>query len=603
MRKQNSKFRSLYLSSQGTQLNNNDYYGSAEGDHCACYVVVDGLGSGGSEDPSARLAAEAVIEAFNDRPSIGRAALYLYIQKAHAVLSNYHSRQELTASITVVVTNYKKVRVAHLGNSRFSLFRKGALYKSTKDHSLSWEMMEEGEISKDIIARHEERNNLSRYLGQRGLAHPEVSRKIKLQDGDVLALYTSGFWENCDEDDLLAQITDAGDDPQKALENAEEVLLDDLPDPENVDNYTLGLVYVDKVYSDPVKAQRRKKIIKIVVIVAIVLLVVGLVLFFWLRGRRIKREKMEAAYTSGIEYIMDENYVRSKEELDAAYELAGDLRDSGRQAEIDEFRRMVEAVVSADDLLDAGSYSDAQAAYLRARSRSRYTDNVAESYLSRRLEQAAGYLNVRDYIALGDTLAGQGNYDSAEEKYLQARSLASKLYDSEGKQDALDALDRLYEKMQEEVDAANDQAAAETIAAEYIVLGDNAVKEGDLTAAEMYYTLAKEQYTELGNEAVLTAIEARLDAVAVKRAENEGLIASAESYVAEGDTLMAQKKYADAKRKYILARTIYSDQDDQENLELVQEKIDAADAGIAQLAEEEKAGQNRVIYTENGERA
>jgi len=581
MRKQNSKFRSLYLTSQGTQLNNNDYYGSAEGNHYACYVAVDGLGSGGDEDPSARIAVETVIGAFNDRPSIGRAALYLYIQKAHAVLSSYNSKHELMASITVVVTNYKKVRVAHLGNSRFSLFRKGALYKSTGDHSLSWEMMEEGEISKDIIARHEERNNLSRYLGQYGLTHPEVSRKIKLQDGDIIALYTSGFWENCDEDDLLAQITDAGDDPQKALENAEEVLLDDLPDPENVDNYTLGLVYVDKVYSDPVKAQRRKKIIKIVVIVVIVLLVVGLVLFFWLRSRRIKRENMETAYTSGIEYIIDGNYIRAKEELDTAYELAEDLRDSGRKTEIDEFRRMVEVVIGADNLLDSGSYSDAQAAYLQARSRSRYTDNVAESYISRRLEQTVGYLNVQDYIALGDTLTDQGNYDSAEEKYLQARSLASRLYDSEGKQEALEALDRLYKKMQEAVDAANDQAATETVAAEYIVLGDNAVKEGDLTAAAMYYTLAKGQYMELGNDAVLAAIEERLAAVEKKHAENEDLVASAAGYVAEGDRLMAQKKYEDAKRKYILARTIYSNQDDQENLELVQEKIDAADAGIA----------------------
>jgi len=601
MRKQNSKFRSLYLSNQGTQLHNNDFYASVEGNYFACYVVADGMESGDSEDPGARIAAEAVIEAFNDRPSISRMALQRYVQKAHIALST--NKQELRASITVVVTDYKKVRVSHVGNARFAFFRKGSLYRFTSDHSLSWEMMEEGEISKDIITRHEERDNLSRYLGQRGLTRPDTSRKIKLQDGDIIALYSRGFWENCDEDDLLAQITDAGDDPQKALENAEEVLLDDLPDPENVDNYTLGLVYVDKVYSDPVKAQRRKKIIKIVVIVVMVLLIVGLMLFFWLRSRHIKRENMETAYTSGIEYIIDENYIRAKEELDTACGLAEDLRDSGRKTELDEFRRMVEAVIGADDLLDSGSYSDAQAAYLQAQSRSRYTDNVAGSYISRRLEQTAGYLNVQDYIALGDTLTDQGNYDSAEEKYLQARSLASKLYYSEGKQEALEALNRLYEKMQDEVDAANDQAATETVAAEYIVLGDNAVKEGDLSAAAMYYTLAKEQYTELGNEAVLAAIEERLAAVEKKRAENEDLAASAKGYVAEGDKLMAKKKYEDAKRKYILARTIYSGQDDQENLELVQEKIDAADAGIARLAEGESAGQNRVIYTENGERA
>lgn len=78
--------------------------------------------------------------------------------------------------------------------------------------------------------------------------------------------------------------------------------------------------------------------------------------------------------------------------------------------------------------MESGEYTDAQEAWLRARSRSRQTDFAAQKYIERGLEQAAGYLSVQDYISLGDMLADRGNYAAAEEKYLEARRLAAGLY-------------------------------------------------------------------------------------------------------------------------------------------------------------------------------
>ena len=69
MRKNNSAFVARYLSKEGAFLYNNDFYASAEADDFACYLVIDGLEPGEREDLSIRLAAEVVIECFEQKPS------------------------------------------------------------------------------------------------------------------------------------------------------------------------------------------------------------------------------------------------------------------------------------------------------------------------------------------------------------------------------------------------------------------------------------------------------------------------------------------------------------------------------------------------------
>lgn len=576
MRKQNAAFLARYISRPGTQLYNNDFYASAEGDQFACYVVVDGLLEGEKEDESAKIAAEAVIEAFHARPSMRKLDLSGYLKKANAALLQNRERKELTASITVVVTDYQKLRYAHLGNTRFTLLRKGKAVYRSKDHSLSQKLADGGKIPLDAVEKHEERNNLTEYLGQDWL-EIEISRKIKLVEGDIVSLSTRGFWEHCDQNDMLAAIAQAADDPEQALENVERLLLDESPTPDEIDNYTVGFLYINKVFHDPNKGKRIKAILKIVIPVFIILLIAGILLFFYIRGRNEKREAMELAYTNAIGYIQDENYTRAKTELETAFELAEKLRDKERKLEIDAFRKLVEAVLYADERMEAGDYEQAQAAYLRAQSRSRYTDQVAAAYLARKLEQSGNYLSVLDYITLGDTLTEQGNYTLAEERYLQARRLASQIYYADGKQAAMDALTALYEKMQTQVDEDKEQASAQVAAADYIVQGDKAAKEGDFTAAKLYYTLAKEQYSQLDNPTVLASIEEKLAALEKKDYENEKQLLIAATYVEQGDLFMSGKKYAEAKREYMLARNIYATLGEQKKLDEVQGKIELAD--------------------------
>jgi len=580
MRKENSSFNMKYKSRAGTPLHNNDYFSSVEDEKFACYVVADGLGDGIAEDPGARVAVEAVLAAFNEKQSISFRAVNRYITAAHKALRDNPDGLRMRVSLTVVVTNYQKIRVGHVGNTRFNLYRGSKLFFESRDQSLSWEMMEEGELQKDRIAQHEERHNLYNYLGQNKKLDPEISKKIKLKNGDVLSLFTRGIWENCHTNDIIFALHEAEKDPEQAVIGLERLILDARQKPDYIDNYTMCFVFVDKVYLDANKRKRLQLLLKIAIPVLIVLVIVIILLVIYFNNRAANRANMEAAYLNAIEYIQDENFVRAKEEIDTAHTLATELKDSAWQIKTSDYQKLIEAVILGDDSMASADFETAQGAYLNARERSRFTDNLGIKYIERKLELASNHISVHDYINLGDAAADAGNYESAEELYLSARRLAAGIYYAGGKQEAVSALETLYQKMEEQAAEYAQGAQAEITATDYVIAGDQAYVEGDLVSAAMYYQMAMEKYTELGNEEMAAGVEEKIKLLGRKELENEEKLAAAASYVEQGDRYLKLKEYTEAKRQYILAREIYSSLNDESSLSSVKSKIEIAETYI-----------------------
>lgn len=105
MRKQNSTFKTAFLSEAGSELENNDYFAFVELAQYACYVIADGLNDL-SDAESARLATQSILLAFQEHPSIKKRALLSYLEAANKALAAADSREKLKASVTVVVTDY-----------------------------------------------------------------------------------------------------------------------------------------------------------------------------------------------------------------------------------------------------------------------------------------------------------------------------------------------------------------------------------------------------------------------------------------------------------------------------------------------------------------
>lgn len=560
MRKQNSTFKTAFISEAGSGLENNDYFAYVELDQYACYVIADGLNDLPDAE-SARLATQTMIMAFEEHPSIKKRTVLSLLEAANQALAKSDSREKLKASVTVIVTDYAKIRYGYAGNTRLRFYRDGAVKEQTRDMSLGTQLIKEKELPEDALSRHEQRNNLYTYLGQGKGFRPYVSKKFSLVNGDILTLYSRGVWENLDNGELDDVFSEAKDDPRESLDNIEDLLLS--KQPEDLENYTFASIFVDKVYLDPNRKRRIKKMITAAVVVLAVVLVVSLALWLLDRQRHRQMEELERRYSNMIEYIQDDNFLRAKEECSEALKLAEKLKIRKEIQEISDYQKLIEAVNTADDAFSSGNYGEAQPAYVTAKERSRYADRVADEYIDRQLSHITDYLAVFDYIQLGDTLTAQGDYERAEEKYLQAKSLATRTYFAEGRKDAIDALEAMYASRDqaEEADTqeAKARASSETGAAQLASDGDKAFSEGDYEGARVFYAMALEKYLELGDTAHAELIQTRITSSGQKAEENKQKKQQAENFVLAGRGEEAAGNKLEAKKQYLFAKNLYKE--------------------------------------------
>ena len=582
MRKQNSEIKTAFTSEADCDLKNTDYFGFVELDDYACYVVADGIDDQ-LDAVSARLAVTAAISAFSEAPSIGKRTMRACLNAANqALIRETGSKMKLKASVIVVVTNYAKMRYGQAGNVRLRLYRDGFVRYQSTDQSLTLDLVKEEKVEPDKVAIHEERNNLYAYLGQEKEFHPYISKKIKLANTDAIALYTRGIWENIDEGELGDVYAEASNEPQELVDNVEELLLS--RQPKNLGKYTFVTLFVNKVFTDPNKKRRIRRIIMITAVVLVIAVAAAVILTILHNRRARKREKMELGYLDTIEYIQIDNYTRAQERCEEALSLAESLRDRAMVKELGDYKKLIESVLAAQEHMDGQRYADAQRTYREAAARSVYVDSIGLDYINDRLALTADYISVYDLINLGDVLAQNLQYDKAEEKYLEAKAIAGKIYFDDGRKSAIEALEKLYEdqkaeKEAEEADRKEQQNQQES-GANYVTQGDVAFAQGDYEGARVYYLSAQQLYSDMGDQAQQTAVEEKLQTTEEKIEEKELLKEEAEGYVQEAEEAAEAKEYTTAKKYYLLAKDVYASLKMDDKVEEMTRKMERLDIKI-----------------------
>jgi protein phosphatase len=104
--------------------------------------------------------------------------------------------------------------IAHVGDSRAYLFRKGTLHQLTCDHTLVGELYRAGMITRAQAATHRLRHALTRNLGGSVGAKPDV-QKLALADGDCLLLCSDGLSEMVGNAEIVRVL--AGGGPSEAM--------------------------------------------------------------------------------------------------------------------------------------------------------------------------------------------------------------------------------------------------------------------------------------------------------------------------------------------------------------------------------------------------
>lgn len=581
MRKQNSEFKTAFASEADHDLKNTDYFGFVELDDFACYVVADGIDDQ-TDAVGAKIAVAAAVSAFMESPSMGKRAMRRCLKAANKALIREKSKLRLKASVIIVLTNYVSLRYGQAGNVRFRLYRDGFLKNRSKDQSLSLDLAEEEKIGLDKVAVHEERNNLYAYLGQEKEFHPFISKKIKLKNTDAIAMFTRGIWENIDEGELNDAFSEASNEPQELVDDVEELLLS--RQPKDLGKYTFVALFANKIFTDPNKKRRIKRIIMTAIPVIFILIILSAALVILHNKRAERRIQMERGYTDAIEYIQNDNYVRAKERCEEAMELAEQLKDHSMQEKLGNYQKLIEAVLLAEDKLSDNQFADAQKQYKEAANRSRYVDGLGLDYIYERLALTADYLSVYDLIKLGDTLALNLQYDKAEEKYLEAKAAAGEVYFDEGRKQAIEALNKLYEdqksRKEEEEKERKEQLTKQESGTSSTAQGDAAFAQGDYESAKVFYLSAKQAYDELGDEALSAAIQEKLDALEEKAAQRETKEQEARGYVEQAEHAEEDRDYLSAKKYYLLAKDLYVSLDMEDKVEEISRKMERLEIEI-----------------------
>ncbi len=489
MRKSNSEFKTAFVSEAGSELTNNDYFAFVELDDYACYVLASGITDLRATE-AAKLAVEHFILSFQDKPSMGVKTLTRYMEETNRRLQDEGAVQRLKASIIAVVTDYKQVRYVEAGNVRLRMYHNGRVSQSSSDMSLAQDLVKQGKAD-TVLDKHEERHNLYSYLGKREFFRPYVSSKISLNDGDIIALYTSGFWEHVDSLEIDEIFHEASNDPKESLDNLEDMLLS--RQPRGLKSYSIAAIFVNKSYRDPERERKRKRNIKIAIIVFIILLIIGLIAFFLYRHYQGKKEELKKTENETIEFIIGNNYTRAQSSCQSALNQAKDLKEREDETTMRKYLMLIDSVIAADTALQGKDYVTAYDGYMTAMQNSKEADMMGMSYIETHLALAEQFLYVGDLISLGNRALDAGDLDRAETAFYKARDKASVIHDETGRKSAMEALDKLYGEKAKRKSEGEEKIKKNTEAAvaDAMKKGDALMEKGDIDGAEKAYLEAR----------------------------------------------------------------------------------------------------------------
>lgn len=182
------------------------------------FAVADGLGGHRGGEVASRLVLKVLENSALNRPNYNSRLVWwqpgtravpdglttrkwlraIFEQAGQAVRECAQARPELAglgSTMTVLALEGRSALVAHLGDSRAYLLRRGAIYQLSRDHNLAEELLNEGLLSEIELSRATQANVLTKALcdTQTDAFTPDVSRHA-FMPGDIFLLCSDGLY-------------------------------------------------------------------------------------------------------------------------------------------------------------------------------------------------------------------------------------------------------------------------------------------------------------------------------------------------------------------------------------------------------------------------
>lgn len=185
-------------------INEDRYAGEVFSRSFAYGVVCDGLGGENAGSVASSLASEEIRRMLETsyRPGLEARSVHMILESAiataNAVVFDQAARDPaamrgMGTTVCLAVVSEDTVCLANVGDSRGYLLRDGKLHRLTEDHTQAQMLYRQGQISREELERHPDRNKLTRAVGVSRAVTADYT-EYQLEPGDVLLLCSDGLY-------------------------------------------------------------------------------------------------------------------------------------------------------------------------------------------------------------------------------------------------------------------------------------------------------------------------------------------------------------------------------------------------------------------------
>lgn len=227
------------------------------------YAVCDGMGGSNAGEVASRLAADTILDymksslhcvqedsttAYDPNLSPSTNQLLRAIHKANTAIhqASWANPKHAGMGTTVVAAHFSEgmLSVAHVGDSRLYLIRRGVMKALTTDHSWVAEQVARGYLTEKEAEQSPRRNIVTRALGIESTVEVDAS-EIPTQNGDILLFCSDGLTRGVSEEDILRTL-----ELNRDLNEKTEQLVTMANQAGGDDNVTVLLVAVQRGMTD-----------------------------------------------------------------------------------------------------------------------------------------------------------------------------------------------------------------------------------------------------------------------------------------------------------------------------------------------------------------
>lgn len=626
MRRLNSKLITNFISEKGNDPIHKTYVAYTPLDQYLCIAVSESYDND-VEINSARLAVETALAEFEKKPSMKR--IKEYIACANQQLLLHSTQNKLKASLTILVTDYTRMRYGVCGNTKIHVFYENMISLTSETQTQYAQMQELQESQGSGEPDQAQIHNLTQYLGLGSQVKPFVSGKISLTENSSILISTSNLWGLVSDIECLDAYENAKGN-EELLESLQELLLS-RQEMEKIGSYTVAAINIEKTFKEDVqKIKKRKKRIIIWSVIAFCIAMIALIVILSIRaGDRGKMLKIQELSDKGTEYIKYGNYPKSLEQYEKAEEITDDLslnnfqyikRKKVWKESVADKLTLLTTLCDADTYYSENNYEEAGKLYTKVAEQSGYLgDTSISEYAKEKLEEVIVRQEIVQLIDMGDMYEATKDHESALKQYNQALDLLKntsdmetrgavklKIYEIEQAQKELETAEQ-EEKEKEQAEAVNEKI----IKIQVLLAGaNNYVKEGSIEDAEETLEEIMSLYSGMGASAEETekiytdiaTLEQAIDEAKVKQQEEENnkKIQAAQEYMLEAAEAAQEGRDEDAVFLYNKALLEYKELkvwNDQ--VEKIYEELTGLEQKAEAEAYEEAASEAEAVKGQN----